>query len=558
MLRAFWTWDPVSSGTYRAFDEPHAYSHNKWFFDKSVWQKMFRTMSGCGLNAMVLANTHPFPFMIDMSAYPDAKVIDDASASSYQQMHHWIFETALDYGIAPHLLFFSIYYPEPMLKARGIKPKDIVKPTDLALEYTNYCVRTLLGTYPELAGIFADIGEGIAGNVQQFVQQAIVEAADAVRPDAPLYLRGWQGDPKDLIDGVKRRSNHRIAYSVKYTGEHIVDENPDPSFSQWIEAAGAENVTAEFRVSNSEPWTSFSYDAAEGIVSKLEDLGCDGFSLQPLSLYEWPHTSDASSKYQWQRDMVWYSVWGGTNTRQLIREGLPKWLVRNQKLLPGFQAGSRILELLALYFAGDKQGNWRPQFCSIGDKRGAHLLSTEDMLHLDDMPQFSGRNWWTEITGDKVVHLAEYIQSGTPEDAYGPEELIEELTDLSEQAIASGEKGMRSDSGEKELPSLSRDAYCMGRLGEFYIERFRAALSHARGNDAEAAEHLTRALGFYRDMAAVDSSHQTLPLRIISGRGVAETDWADTIKALEAELADAAKGEFKRGSEFPVLSSTVK
>lgn len=111
MLRAFWTWDPISTGTYRAFDEPYAYEHNKWFFDKSVWQKMFRAMSGCGLDAMILANTHPFPFMIDMSAYPDAKVVDDAAAGDYQEMHHWIFETAFDYGIAPYLLFFSIYYP---------------------------------------------------------------------------------------------------------------------------------------------------------------------------------------------------------------------------------------------------------------------------------------------------------------------------------------------------------------------------------------------------------------------------------------------------------------
>lgn len=548
MLRAFYTWDPVSSGTYRAFDEPHAYAHNKWFFDKSVWQKMFRTMSGCDMNAMIVANTHPFPFMIDMSAYPDAKVIDEAAASDYQEMHHWIFETALDYDIAPYLLFFSIHYPDPMLKARAIKPKDIAAPTDFAVEYTNYCVRTLFESYPELSGVIADVGDGISGDARPFIQQAIVEAADAVRPDVPLYLRGWQGDPNSLIDGVKRRSNHRIIHCVKYTGECVVDENPDPAFSEWIEAAGAENVSAEFSSSNFEPWTSFSYDTAEGIVSNLEELGCDGFSLQPLSVCEWPHCSDTYFKYQWQRDMVWYSVWGGTSPRQLIREGQPKWLVRNQKLLSGFQAASRILELLALYFAGNKQGNWRPQLCSVG----GHLFSIEDMLHLDDMPELSGRDWWTEITGDQVVHLAQYIQSSTPEDAYGPEELIGELTDLSEQAIAAGEKGMRSASGEKELPSFSRDAFCMGRLGEFYIERFRAALSHARGDNEEAADHMTRALGFYREICAMDSSHRTLPFRVISGRDVLEIDWADTVKALEAELDDASKGQFNRGAEYGI------
>ena len=83
MLRAFWTWDPVSSGNYRAFDEPFAYRNNKWFFDKSVWQKMFRAMSGCGFNAMVLANTHPFPFMLDLPKYPDARVLDEPTLREY-------------------------------------------------------------------------------------------------------------------------------------------------------------------------------------------------------------------------------------------------------------------------------------------------------------------------------------------------------------------------------------------------------------------------------------------------------------------------------------------
>ncbi len=36
MLRAFWTWDPVSSGKAGTFGEPDAHTDNKWFFDKSV------------------------------------------------------------------------------------------------------------------------------------------------------------------------------------------------------------------------------------------------------------------------------------------------------------------------------------------------------------------------------------------------------------------------------------------------------------------------------------------------------------------------------------------
>jgi len=519
---------------------------------------MFRTMSSCGFNAIVLANTHPFPFLVDLPAYPDARVVSEEDLRGCQRMCHWILETAIEYEIAPYLLFFSIYYPAPMLESRaGLRQaqdgRGAYSPTDFALEYAHYCVRELLQTYPELAGIFVDASESVADGRAQFVQRAVVDALDSVRPDAALFVRGWCADPSEFVPNIRRRGGKQVSYSVKYTWEHLVDANPDPMFTRWVESVGAPSVAAEFWISNFEPWTSFSYDTVEGILENLTDLGCAGFSLHPLSLYEWPGTSDTNFKYQFQRDLVWYSVWGGTGLDRLLDQGRPRWLLRNQRLLSGFQAGSRIMELLALYFAGDRQNQWHPQFCSIRDYDGRppHLLSVEDMLHLDDQPVFQGRDWWHEITGDRVVHLAEYVASGTPENAYGPDELIEELADLAEQAVSAGEKGMRSASGEKELPSFARDAFCMGRLGEFYLERLRAALAHARGDDAEALEHMSRALGLYRDIRAVDRSHRG-PFRVITGRCALTCDWLDVIQALELEYADASQGEFKLGTNYPI------
>jgi len=211
MLRAFWTWDPVSSGNYRAFDEPYAFEHNKWFFDKSVWQKMFRTMAGCGFNAMVFANTHPFPFMVEMSNYPEAKVVHGADLYDYQRMHKWIFETAVEYDIAPYLLFFSIYYPKPLLDARGIDAANSSIPTDFAVEYTHYCVRELMESYPELAGIIGEASENISSNREEFIQQGIVDAVDAARPDAAIYLRGWCGNAEQFVQKIKRRGNRPLS-----------------------------------------------------------------------------------------------------------------------------------------------------------------------------------------------------------------------------------------------------------------------------------------------------------------------------------------------------------
>ncbi|OFX13438.1 MAG: hypothetical protein A2Z18_03080 [Armatimonadetes bacterium RBG_16_58_9] len=172
------------------------------------------------------------------------------------------------------------------------------------------------------------------------------------------------------------------------------------------------------------------------------------------------------------------------------------------------------------------------------------------MLDMEHSSKSAGCNWWREVTGDCSVHLSEYIESGTPANAYGPDELIEELADLTAQAIECAEKGMRSSSGERELPALARDAFCMGRLGEFYVERLRAALCHGRANDVEALEHMARALGLYREIKSVDMSHRRR-FRAGVGRCGRLLSWLDTIRALEAEYHDVRSGDFRFGAAYP-------
>lgn len=510
MHRAFWTFAPATDGR-----------DDKWFFDKSVWQKMFRTMTGSGFNRLFFFNAHPYATMIDISAYPDEKIVDDDAAVDYRQMYHWILEAALDYDIAPYLAF----------DADGSD-----------LDFTRRCMRTLLDDYPMLRGLVICGLDGLSAI--DLAQRGMVDVLDSVRPDAALYLQS--GANSEDITRITRRGNRKIGYLVKYTHDHFVDENPDEQFTRWIDKVGADNVIAEFEFANFEPWTSFSFDTAGGALANLESL-----ALKPLSPNQWPQVSDTFFKYQWQRDLVWYSVWGGSSIEKLKKQGSPKWLARNPGLIIGFEAASRILEILSLYFAGDRTSAFRPQYSSLDSANGPHLMSIADILRPEDISEYSGRDWWQEITGDPVVYLGEYIHRGSPENTYGPEELIEEVSDLSSLAVAAGEKGMRSASGEKELPGFARDAFCMGRLGEFYVERLRAALSHARCEDAEAAEHTARALGLYRELAAVDSTHRdkfTLHWRHSSAEG----GWQSIIDALERECADVSKGDFKPGSEYPI------
>ena len=524
MLRAFWTYDPISGRR----------DNDKWFFDKSVWQKMYRTMNGCRFNAMFFSVAEAFSFMIEQTTYRDSKLIDDAAAIEYQQMYHWVFKNALDYDIAPYLVF---------------NPLNIPSTVDGA-EYLRHGMTALLDKYPELSGIMLD-GIATPQNIE-LIQHAVVDVLDAVRPDVALVIGAGGGIDADVItSSLTRRANHKMDYCVKYTSDHLVEHNHDAMFAKWTDAADAENIIAEFAFANFEPWTSFSFDTVGNILSNIAEMGCSGFSLLPLSPRQWPHISDSFFKYQWQRDLVWYSVWGGTGIEQLKQENKPKWLIRNFKFISGFEAGSRIMELLSLYFAGDRSSAWRPQYCAVDTQRGPHLMSIDDMLQPGGLSEYSGRDWWEEITGDRAIHLGEYILNGAPENTYGPEEFIEELTDLAGLAVGAGEKGMRSASGEKELPGLSRDAFCMGRLGEFYVQRSRAALSHARGEDAEAVEHVARALGLYREIVGIDSTHREA-FSMAWYQTSIHRSWEPVLDVLEREYADVQTGDFKPGRDYPL------
>jgi len=544
MLRAFWTWNPVSSVTHRPFDEPYAYRNNGWLFDREVWTSTFRAMSDAGFNAMILANTHPFPFMVNLADFPQAKVIDDTRLADYIAAYHWIFREARARGIAPYVLFFSIYYPDPLLAHLGITAQESQQGTGFSIDYTNYCVRLLLREYPELAGIVGDASENIdADQRETFLQGAVVDAVDEERPDIHLMMRGYWSDPAKMTGQLKRRNGKPITWTNKYTFEHLVHTDPDPVFKSWVKSAGAENVAGEFWISNFEPWSCFSFESIEGIVANLEKLGCAGFSVHPLSMYQWPFCSDTAFRYQWERDIDFYRAWGSTATLQ-------DRLLSRPDLADGFAAASRVMERLALYIAGDRENQWHPQFCSIKDynRKPPHLLTIEDMLNSDDMKVFQlGKNWWQNVTGQRVVHFAEYVESGTPAGAFGPEEFIEELGALSSEALAAAGSALSEAAGDDALRSLALDAQCMGLLGEFYVHRSRAAISRGSGDDAQAVRELGMALESYKQLAEADSQHRK-PFRVLAGRATVIGDFRDTLSALEAEYTDAAAGEFKRGA----------
>ncbi len=529
------------------FDEPHAYKENKWLFDKSVWQRLFRLMNACGFNAMFFANTHPFPFMIEYDQYCDAAMLKPEELQQYQRMYKWIFTLACEYDIKPYLLFFSIYYPDAFAEKRGLSGPQLTEPSQLALDYTSYCVSKALETYPELSGIVCEASETFNGDRAAFLEEAIIKPAKLAKTNADIIVRGWKADPKEIVTRFDE-AGLNLKYSVKYTWEHLVSEKPDPMFKMWAAAAGPERILGEFWISNFEPLTSFSFRLAEDILQSLGRMGCAGFSLQPLSLYEWPFTSDRDFRFQWQRDLIWYQIWGGASLAELVQEGTPKWLHRHADLLSGFQAGAKILETTALYFGGDKQNQWHPQFATIQVDGECRLLSVADLADFTSNEHFWAKTWQKEITGINVMHLPDALKNPDP-DAFGPFEFIARLTEYVNEADETLRKTWSRIRNETELPCLAKNLEAQSRLGSFWIERMRAAIAHARNDDANALKHMQAAMEEMQNVASIEKRHRD-GFRFIVGRDVVVGNWDGILAALNAELQDAKKGEWKPGSAY--------
>jgi hypothetical protein len=318
---------------------------------------------------------------------------------------------------------------------------------------------------------------------------------------------------------------------------------------------GAENVVADFPLANFHPWTSFSYETTEEALEYLTEIGVRGFNIWPLSISEFPRTSDSVFTYQWQRDMVWYAIWGGRSMERLLSDKLPKWLERNRRVIPGFQAGSKALELINLYLGRPGQGTLVTALSAVIRGDSLELLTLRDILGSVDATE--GASWWEDVTGDVAVSPAKYVSDGTPDEAYGPDELIEELGDLGVQAIVAGEKGMNSASGEKELPSLCRDAACMGHLSMFYALRVGAALALGRKEHDQAAETMQLAIERYRKIVEIDGSHRG-PFRLPLSGSTEFQSLECALDALIAEHADALKGEFVSGDRYGIESIVAK
>jgi len=502
--RALWQWNPVSCVSPRCYDEKWMMRHNDWFFDRSFMQRYLDRLRDAGLNAWILANTHPFPFMVDLCEFPTAALPKEELAR-YQAHYHWLFETARGMGIKPFVLFHTCYVPDRFARKHGLRPGHGFVPPPIACDYTRLCVRRLCETYPELAGINAEASENVHPDHRaEFARDAIVAGIHDSGQRPALFFRGWISDPEGMKREVMERYEGECFFTVKYTWEFLIGANPDPEFMRWINTCGAERVLPEFWISNYQPFGCHDTELAAALRDRIAALGCPGFTSHPMDLYGAPFVQGASRNVlQIERDRDWYATLCGTDASDGV--------------------SSRSIQRIAAYMTGNKQNFLQPQLLAAvgGERRCAGLQTAAHWAALPEMVDNACGRWMAQIDGTPVRY------PGEGGDGFGLADLIAELGAL--------EAEWRQPGDEVE-DVRRRDIIAQHLMVRAWTERARAMLTRFEGDGERARPHLQHSVGFVRRVPEVLGFDG--PYRLLVGRHTFIVRWSELIAALERELAE--------------------
>jgi hypothetical protein len=532
-----WQWNPVSCVTPRSYDEKRMAANSGWFFDRAFMSRYFDALREAGLNTWVLANTHPFPFMVDLSRFPEAQVLGASELQRHQSHYHWLFETARAKGLQPFVLFHTCYVPDRFGEKHQIRPTNAhaYTPPPLAVEYTRHCVRLLCDTYPELAGINGEASENVAVDSRAvFARDAVVAGIHDSGHRPLLFFRGWVSDPAAMKSHVLDVYEGDCFFTVKYTWEFLVHRKPDPEFMRWVEICGAPRVLPEFWISNYQPFGCHDTGFAAGIRAELRRLGCPGFTSHPMDLYGAPFVQPGESDVlQVERDRDWFATlsgrWSDGSRERAADFGLPAPVLDGAARAAGAPS-----QRISCFLTGNKQNFLQPQLlAAIGGspdrKAGLHTL-----FHWGNLPRTTdgayGR-WLPQLEGTPVRYPTE------PGEGFRLENLLEELEGLDAE--------WREPPAEAPLqPALyavwRRDVRALRGMAQAWAARGAAIVALCAGRRAEAPAALERSLASVQGVRALFPEGALC--RLLVGRFAVILSWADLAGALERELADCRAG----------------
>ncbi len=357
--------------------------------DLAFWEDFLDMMADNRFNALTLWNLHPFTFMIQPKAFPEATQFTGQEFKDWQNFWSSLFKMAKDRGIETYIINWNIITSPQMTEAHDVANyKDDLEwhygftPADtspIIVDYMRECITQVINEYPNLTGVGVSIGERMKmpiDDAMNWVKQTFVEGIkNANRPakfihrapfsinpiEARKYIESYTDFESPIIMEFKYNWSHGHSspnLSITHGGK-IKDQywNPKPT-----------NYEMAWMMRN-EDFIMLNWGHPDFIKSHIKANGQDfvaGYFVGsetyiPAKEFRMKQSVDYNWKYAFEKQWEFYQMWG----RLLYNPELDDSFFINQfnikygdnvgkDMFEALKLGSRMPLALASFY----QGTW--------------------------------------------------------------------------------------------------------------------------------------------------------------------------------------------------------
>ena len=375
--------------------------------DTNFWVDFLDMMADNRFNALTLWNLHPYTFMIQPKAFPEATQFTGQEFADWRQFWKTLFRMAKERGIETYIVNWNIVTSPQMTEAHNVANyKDDLEwhygfthadTSQIIVDYMRECITQVINEYPNLTGVGVSIGERMKMPIEdamEWVKNTFVEgilradrkakfihrAPFSIDPEvAREYVESYTEFDEPIIMEFKFNWSH--AHSSPYLsithGGRIKDQywNPKPTTYQmaWMMRNedfimlnwGNTDFIRKHMEVNGQDFVAGYFVGSETYIPAKE------FRMKSGLAYDW--------KYAFEKQWEFYQMWG----RLLYNPDLPDDFFIQQvesrygegvgaKMFEALQLGSRMPLALASFY----QGTWDFTLYCEGFLNGKQLYRT--------------------------------------------------------------------------------------------------------------------------------------------------------------------------------------
>jgi hypothetical protein len=571
-------------------------------WDLSFWKRFLDQMARSRLNTLSLWNRHPFPSMVEVPGYPLASVTGGVrrrtgylgetkvdpdfnggepayinSLTLQQKIQHWqkVMKYAKDRGVGVHVFTWNI-------QTNGTGSMDFSDDPDdqETKEYTFAAVKSLINTYPLLAGIGVTAGENFPDGADPDDREewlwdtwgaaynaALAEPQNIGRK-LKLTHRLLQSDVDSIQNEFRKLTGYNdsessFGFSFKYSQAHMHSTvKPGYIKGDFDDIDPGKEVTLELRDDDIYALRWGDHAFAQALLKNAierTDAPINGFLMGPDG-YAWGREmiqrDVAPNTGQLFIDKRWFSfaLWGRLGYNNSLKAYRFKRLfsahfknepnvTTKHSVHDALARVSKIIPLITRFYWGPLDFHWNPE-TSLGLRLNDDDFDPWDVTIYQGARYFADARWEPmepnseDEVGPWFQSIPDYVDDGPVSDKLTP---LDAAQSLEEDAKAGLDAVASLVSADTELSETIADIKCMAYLGSHYASKIRGAVAlktyektdNTQFRD-EARLHLQAALDHWTNYASLYSSRYKP-----QGLGRLYT-WADVNeirKAVEADLA---------------------